>query len=206
MTLNITDLACARGGLTVLSGINFSVLSGTTLILQGPNGIGKTTLLRTIAGLQPAVAGQISVPPDSIAYAAHADGIKPSLTVGENLGFWAALQGTKNIQPALAAMQMEAFANRLAGSLSAGQKRRLGLARLIVSDRSIWLLDEPTVSLDAASTGLFLAMINRHLGQGGSAVIASHLSLDLEQAKRLNLATFAACNTPFITPFDGVTA
>ena len=206
MTLTITNLTCARGGLTVLAGIGFTLLPGHALILQGPNGIGKTTLLRTIAGLQPAQSGQITAPADSIAYAAHADGIKPTLTVQENLSFWAAIFGTRDIAMTLAAMNLTGIADRPAATLSAGQKRRLGLARLAVSGRPIWLLDEPTVSLDAASTALFVAMITRHLGQGGAALIASHIDLGLPHAATLDLTVFARHDRPQTSPFDGVTA
>lgn len=206
MTLKITNLTCARGGLAVLTGVSFALSPGQALILQGQNGIGKTTLLRTIAGLQPPLSGQITLSPDSFAYAAHADGIKSSLTVAENLAFWAAIFGTKDVAPALAALQIAALANRPAGTLSAGQKRRLGLARLLVTGRALWLLDEPTVSLDAASTALFVAMIMRHLGQGGSALIASHIDLGLPDAAILDLTPFAARTARQSTPFDGVTA
>ena len=206
MTLTITSLTCARGGITVLQNLSFSMSPGQALILQGPNGIGKTTLLRTISGLQPAQSGQIAAPQDGFAYAAHADGIKPTLTVRENLAFWAAIFGKRDIAAALDAMNLGALTDRPASTLSAGQKRRLGLARLLVTGRSIWLLDEPTVSLDAASTALFVAMITGHLGQGGAALIASHIDLGLPDAKTLDLTQFAARNLPQTNPFDGVTA
>jgi heme exporter protein A len=206
MTLTVTNLTCARGGLTVLSGVSFKLEHGQALILQGPNGIGKTTLLRTIAGLQPLQSGQITAPADSIAYAAHADGIKPTLTVHENLSFWAAIFGSQNITPALAAMQLTPLQSRPAATLSAGQKRRLGLARLLVTGRPIWLLDEPTVSLDTTSTALFAAMITAHLGQGGSALIASHIDLGLSGSTNLNLTPYANRTTPQSSPFDGITA
>ena len=206
MTLTVTNLACARGGLPVLSGVSFALAPGQVLILQGPNGIGKTTLLRTIAGLQPPQSGQIEAPPDSIAYAAHADGIKATLTVQENLAFWAAIFGLKDTAAAMVAMQLTALQSRPAATLSAGQKRRLGLARLMVTGRPIWLLDEPTVSLDTASTALFTSMIAAHLGQGGSALIASHIDLDLENASLLDLSPYANRAAPQAGPFDGVTA
>lgn len=206
MTLTVTHLACARGGLTVLEGVSFVVNPGQVIVLQGPNGIGKTTLLRTIAGLQSPQSGQIVAPADSIAYAAHADGIKLTLTVRENLSFWAAIFGTQQIAPALVAMQLTALQSRPAATLSAGQKRRLGLARLLVTGREVWLLDEPTVSLDTASIALFAAMMTTHLGQGGSALIASHTDLGLPQSTLLNLAPFAARRSPQANPFDGVTA
>jgi heme exporter protein A len=206
MDLTLSNLACARGGLTVLDGISFTLKPGHAIVLQGPNGIGKTTLLRTIAGLQPAHSGQIVADPDSIAYAAHADGLKPTLTAQENLAFWAAIFGTKDIARALSAMQLTPLANRPAATLSAGQKRRLGLARLLITGRPIWLLDEPTVSLDAASTALFVTMITAHLGQGGSAIIASHIDLGLPSATTLDLTPFATRQAARSNPFDGVTA
>jgi heme exporter protein A len=206
MTLSIINLTCARGGLIVLEGASFSLLPQHALVLHGPNGIGKTTLLRTIAGLQPALDGKIVAPPDSFAYAAHADGIKPTLTVRENLAFWASIFCKPDIAPALAAMNLGSLTDRPASTLSAGQKRRLGLARLMVTGRPIWLLDEPTVSLDVASTALFVAMIHRHLGQGGSAVIASHIDLGLPQTERLDLTVFANRRSPRTNPFEGITA
>ena len=135
MELSVTDLAVARGGLPVLDGITFSVRAGEALILRGPNGIGKTTLLRTIAGLQPPLAGTMNLPAEAIAYAAHADGLKATLTVTENLTFWAAVYGTGAVEGALDRMNLTGLRDRAAMSLSAGQKRRLGLARLLVTGR-----------------------------------------------------------------------
>ena len=206
MDLTLCDIMCARGGVTVLQGISFSLQPGHTLILQGPNGIGKTTLLRTIAGLQPPQSGKISAPNDAFAYTGHADAIKSTLTLGENLAFWAAIFGTKDIGPAVTALQLDHLQSRKAANLSAGQKRRLGLARLLVTGRPIWLLDEPTVSLDAASTELFAAMIAGHLEKGGSAIIASHLDLDLPQSARLDLTPHAAGKSLQSSVFDAVTA
>jgi len=191
MECTVTELACARGGLPVLEGMNFAVAAGQALVLRGPNGIGKTTLLRTIAGLQPALAGAVSLPPDSIAYAAHADGLKATLTVAENLAFWAAVYGTGGVATALARMNLAVLHDRPAGQLSAGQKRRLGLARLLVTGRPLWVLDEPTVSLDTASVALFADVLRAHLVQGGMALIATHIDLAVE-ATVLDLAAFKA--------------
>ncbi len=190
MELVVNDLDVARGGAVVLRGISFRLAAGQALILRGPNGIGKTTLLRTLAGLQPAVSGTISMPPESLAYAGHADGIKAMLSVAENLTFWSEVHGGGDIAPALAAMQLSALRDRVAAHLSAGQKRRLGLARLLVTGRPIWALDEPTVSLDAASVGLFAAALRGHLAGGGAAVIASHIDLGLYEAAALDLGPY----------------
>jgi len=191
MELTVTDLACARGGLPVLEGVSFTLRPGRALLLRGPNGIGKTTLLRTLAGLQPALRGSVSAPPDAITYAAHADGLKATLSVAENLRFWARVFGTKGIEGALSAFNLTELADRQAQNLSAGQKRRLGLARLLVTGRPIWMLDEPTVSLDVASVALFGDAVKAHLDGGGMALIATHIDLGF-QADALDVTPFRA--------------
>lgn len=191
MELVVENLACARGGVPVLEGVGFTLASGRALLLRGPNGSGKTTLLRTLAGLQPALAGRVSAPPETMAYAAHADGLKATLTVEENLRFWALVFGTRDISGALADFNLADLAHRQAQNLSAGQKRRLGLARLLVTGRPIWMLDEPTVSLDAASVDLFAAAVRRHLAGGGAALIATHVGLGFE-AGELDVSRFRA--------------
>lgn len=190
--LSVRDLAVARGGLRALEGVSFDLAAGQALILRGPNGLGKTTLLRCLAGLQPAVQGEIMTAPDSHAYAGHADGLKPALTVAENLHFWASVFGGAPIEPALERMNLRALAGRPAHMLSAGQKRRLGLARLAVTGRPLWLLDEPTVSLDAASVALFARFLRDHLASGGGAVVATHIDLGLPEARVLDLTPFRA--------------
>ena len=191
MDMVIRNLSVARGGVTVLQNVSFTLSPGRALILRGPNGVGKTTMLRVLAGLQPAVAGEVSAPPESLAYGAHADGVKTPLTVRENLAFWARIYRTGDVAPALAAMELTGLAERRAAHLSAGQKRRLGLARMAVTGRAIWLLDEPTVSLDVASMGLFRAMLGAHLTAGGMALIATHIDLGVE-AEVLDLTPFKA--------------
>ena len=190
--LNLSNLAVARGGVTVLQGLTLSVQPGHALILRGPNGSGKTTLLRTLAGLQPPATGTFDLPPDSVAYAAHADGLKSTLSVSENLSFWSHIYGGPSIDHALTALNLTQLTRRRAGELSAGQKRRLGLARLLVTGRPVWLLDEPTVSLDVASVALFADIVRDHLGKKGLAVIATHVDLGLPEAKVLDLEPFRA--------------
>ncbi|WP_299045165.1 heme ABC exporter ATP-binding protein CcmA [uncultured Tateyamaria sp.] len=191
MELTVTDLAVGRGGVPVLAGVSFGLGAGQALVLRGPNGSGKTTLLRTVAGLQAPMAGHVAGAEDRIAYAAHADGLKAALTVSENLGFWASVFGQSEIAPALAAFDLEGLVDRRAGQLSAGQKRRLGLARLMVTGRDVWVLDEPTVSLDAASVALFADAVRGHLARGGSALMATHIDLGLE-AGTLDVSRFRA--------------
>lgn len=176
----VDHLSVARGGVPVLSDVSFTIDAGQALILRGPNGSGKTTLLRTIAGLQPALSGQVTAPEDSIAYAAHADGLKAMLTVAENLQFWAQIFGQSGIDDALNAFHLENLRTRFAGTLSAGQKRRLGLARLLVTGRKFWVLDEPTVSMDSVSVTYFAETVRQHLNAGGLALIATHIDLGLD--------------------------
>lgn len=192
--LEVISLTCARGGMPVLDNVSFQVPAGAALILRGPNGIGKTTLLRTLAGLQPSLAGAVTYPEDEGAYASHADGIKTALTVTENLKFWADVHGAPMPADILETFDLSDLNDRLGGTLSAGQKRRLGLARLGVIGRKVLFLDEPTVSLDRFSVKLFADWLqNTHLAAGGVAVIATHIDLGLD-APELDLTPFKAAN------------
>ena len=137
-----------------------------------------------------------------MAYAGHADGIKTTLTVRENLEFWAEIFATGRIDAALAAFDLVGLSDRAAGALSAGQKRRLGLARMVVTGRPVWVLDEPTVSLDASAVALFAAAVRTHLAGGGMALMATHIDLGLAEARILDVAPYRA-KAPAHDDFDG---
>ena len=200
MTFTVTDLSCRRGEITVLRDVTFSVAAGEALVLRGPNGAGKTTLLRTLAGLTPPVRGAVDA--DVCAYAAHADGLKSQLTVAENLIFWARVFGRRDIAPAVHAFDLRALLDRRAADLSAGQKRRVALARLPLTARPVWLMDEPTVSLDAANVALFGRAVAVHLQTGGCAILATHIDLGLPDTRTLDVTCFAARQTDDTTdPF-----
>jgi heme exporter protein A len=195
------NLTVERGERTILRGLSFTAAAGEALVLVGPNGAGKTTLLRTIAGfLRPADGtirldggeGDQSVGEQSH-FVGHANAIKANLTVAENVGFWAQYLGSKTdleqrVDAALDHFAISDLAEFPAAYLSAGQKRRAGLARLLVAKRPLWLLDEPTVSLDAASTRLLSGAVNAHLEQGGLVIAATHLPLGFAKARELDLS------------------
>ncbi|MFD0860396.1 heme ABC exporter ATP-binding protein CcmA [Roseovarius aquimarinus] len=192
MLLTAHNLSVTRGGIAVLEGVSLALAPGRALVLRGPNGAGKTTLLRTLAGLQPPLAGSIEAEEGGLVYAGHADGIKSALSVRENLAFWAAIFAGGDVASALAAYALEPLAERPAAALSAGQKRRLGLARLIVARRPVWLLDEPTVSLDRDATAMFAAALRAHLAGGGAAIVATHIELGLDEAETLDVGPYKA--------------
>lgn len=191
--IEVTDLTVGRSGRAVLAHLSFQLRPGAALRLVGPNGSGKTTLLRCLAGLAPPMSGDIAVDPETLIYAGHLDGVKPALTVAETLTFWGAVfgTGTTRLEAALSAFDLSALAARPAGLLSAGQKRRLGLARLIVANRPLWLLDEPTVALDTQAVAQFGTVVEAHVAAGGAALMATHIPLGLE-AETLDIAPFKA--------------
>ncbi len=201
MEFSVQNLACRRGPVTVLSGVGFAIASGDALILRGPNGAGKTTLLRCLAGLTPPEAGSFSFSPDQVAYGAHADGLKGQLTVAENLEFWAQVYGAASIAPALDAFDLTDLLTRRAADLSAGQKRRVSLSRMTLTERPIWALDEPTVSLDAENVARFAKAVGRHLEGGGVALIATHIDLGLPKAQVLDIGQFRAAPEAGQDPF-----
>ena len=188
--LKVSNLSVARGGVSLLQDVTFEVQAGQALVLRGPNGIGKTSLLRCISGLQTPTAGEISAP-ESVAYAAHADGLKGQLSVLENLKFWADIYGGRGPEAALLAYDLEDLAQRPTANLSAGQKRRLGLARMLVTGCELWVMDEPTVSLDVQNVTKFRTVLQAHLQAGGGAVLTTHIDLELS-VESLDLTGYIA--------------
>jgi heme exporter protein A len=197
MRLAGRSLACVRGGREVFAGLDFSVDSGEALVVTGRNGAGKTSLLRMIAGLLVPAAGELVLEggdkeltvPEQAHYLAHRDALKPSLSVGENLRFWASYLGAPadRTAAALAAVGLGELIALPAGYLSAGQRRRLSIARLVAAPRPIWLLDEPTAALDTAAQGRLAELMRDHLAGGGLIVAATHGPLGLERTKELRM-------------------
>jgi heme exporter protein A len=195
MRLNATGLAARRGGRPVFDGVSFTIAGGELLAVTGPNGSGKSTLLRIVAGLLPPAAGTVALDPDPAEgiggeahYIGHADALKPVLTVAANLKFWRrVLRGAGSIDEALDAVGMARLADLPVSTLSAGQKRRVALARLLVAPRPLWLLDEPTGALDAAAEAMLGRLMTRHLAGGGIAIAATHRPLPVTAAARLSL-------------------
>ena len=200
MQLVVENLAVRRGSREVFSGLSLALAPGEGLLLTGPNGAGKTTLIRAIAGLLRPDSGSVRL--DGLEDDAevgpnchlvgHQNGIKASMTVGENLRFWAKyLGGGADVEPALKRLGLASIEDLPAGYLSAGQKRRLGLARLLVAKRPLWLLDEPTVSLDTVSTAILAAIVAEHVAEGGMAIAATHIPLGIAAMRELKLGVAA---------------
>lgn len=196
--LSLDNLSLDRAERRVVDGVSARVNSGAALLLLGPNGSGKSTLLRAMAGLLPPAAGRIAWDGVDIATSAeahrarlcfvgHQDAVKPGLSVVENLRFWGGLgSGPQQVDAALAAFALAPLADRPGRFLSAGQKRRLALCRLVLRPAELWLLDEPTTALDAAARAAFGALLRAHLARGGIAAIATHEELGVP-AQRLML-------------------
>jgi heme exporter protein A len=189
MRLSGRGLRCIRGGREVFSGLDFSVAAGEALAVTGPNGAGKTSLLRLIAGLLTSSGGSIDLDggdgeltlAEQAHYLGHRDALKPALSVLENLGFWRDFLGgdVSDAGDRLAAVGLDHAAQLPAVVLSAGQRRRLSIARLLTVRRPVWLLDEPTSALDTAGQTMFAALMQDHLARGGLIVAATHAPLGI---------------------------
>ena len=187
---------CVRGGREVFSELDFTAASGEALAVTGPNGSGKTSLLRIVAGLLTLAAGSIGLEDgdreltvaEQAHYLGHRDAMKPALSVLENLVFWRDFLGGEalNAAESLVAVGLDHAAHLPAAYLSAGQRRRLSIARLVVVRRPIWLLDEPTSALDTAGQSLFATLMRDHLARGGLIIAATHAPLGME-AKELRI-------------------
>lgn len=199
--LVVENLVVLRGSRAVVEGLSFRAGSGEALILAGANGTGKTTLLRALAGFLRAESGSIRLDggdadktlAEQAHVVGHANAVKTHLAVRENIAFWASYFGVSGadsaavVSAALNQFALGELEDFPAGYLSAGQKRRLGLCKLLVANRPLWLLDEPTVSLDTASTAVLADAINAHTKAGGIAIAATHMPLGLERARELRL-------------------
>lgn len=203
MRLLAENVSVDRGGRRIVDSVDFVLSDGEGLILSGPNGAGKSTLLRAIAGLLPLASGALTLDGESeeiaasLHYVGHAEGMKPALTVRDNLAFWSSFLAREQAGAALAPVDaLDAFGlahviDIPAGYLSAGQKRRVALARLLVAPRPIWLLDEPTTALDVRAQGALAAVMARHRAGGGIVLAATHSPVGLENAAELRLGVVA---------------
>lgn len=205
-TFAAENLTCVRGGRAVFARLSFRLDSGQALFLLGPNGSGKSSLLRLLAGLLHPTAGALSWDGQAVGddeqahgarlhYVGHHDAVKPVLSVAETLRFWARLHGGDSearVETAMAVFAISHLAEVPGRLLSAGQKRRVNLARLIAAPAPLWLLDEPSVALDKASVKALEAAMAEHRANGGMVIVSTHADIDLPDAHILRLDDFAA--------------
>lgn len=197
MRLLAQDLVCERGHRQVFGGLSFAVAAGEALLVVGRNGAGKSSLLRMIAGLVRVAGGALRLEggedeltlAEQVHYLGHQDALKPALSVGENLLFWSRFfEGSQAaVAPALERVGLAKLDHLPAAFLSAGQRRRLSIARLLAARRPVWLLDEPTTALDVAAQGVLAGLMREHLADGGIILAATHGPIGLESARELRI-------------------
>jgi len=203
MSFSAQNLACQRADQLIFENISFALSPGEAIWVQGRNGAGKSSLLRVCARLLDPLAGSVLWQGEDIFvesesyvgsyhYLGHQDGLKPALTVRENISFWAGFHGEPDVEKALGEFELSALAETPAGLLSQGQKKRTSLARLAASPAELWILDEPLSALDQHYITLFIERLMRHLANGGMALFATHQDLQLEKVQYLNLDNRAA--------------
>ncbi len=190
ISLITEKLAASRGGFALFENLSFELYSGQALRITGPNGSGKTTLLRCLAGLVRSDSGSMSkLDENQLHYLGHLNAMKPQLTLAENLNFWAKMQNGGDINSAVRSLNLSRLINLPFSVLSSGQKRRVAIARLLLSPRPIWLLDEPTVGLDSGSIAIVETVLEHHLAQGGIVIAATHTPLGKDNWQTLELQT-----------------
>ena len=199
MRLEADNLAGERGGETIFAGLSFVLGDGEALVVTGPNGSGKSTLLRIICGLLTPQAGTVELTEDGATlpvraachYLGHQNAMKPALSVAENLSFWQKFNGDMQmeIDEALEAVDLPGVEHLPFGYLSTGQKRRVSIAKLLVSHRPLWIVDEPTAGLDKASEIRFAEIMRGHMREGGMIVAATHIPLGLESVRALDMTS-----------------
>lgn len=207
MRLVATDLSARRGEDLIFAGVSFALSAGEALVVTGPNGVGKSTLLRTLAGLIAPESGAVRLDgaggsaahlAEHAHYLGHQNAMKRELTVRENLSFWQSFMANEDGGPTLSvpeaaeAVGLGEITHLPFGYLSAGQQRRMAMAKLLVAHRPVWLLDEPTSALDAASEALFAGIVAEHCTAGGIVVAATHRPLGLADPKRLEMNDYRA--------------
>lgn len=200
MRLEAENLAGERGGDTIFADLTFGLDSGEALVVTGPNGSGKSTLLRIIAGLLDRQTGRVELTDEGVSvpvagachYLGHQNAMKPVLSVRENLLFWQKFNGAAalDIDEALEAVDLPGVEHLPFGYLSTGQKRRVSIAKLLVSHRPLWIVDEPTAGLDKASEARFAELMRDHMRDGGLIVAATHIPLGLEGVKTLDMSAY----------------
>ena len=196
MHIELSNICCARGGQAVLQNVSFSLGLGQCVLLRGGNGTGKTTLLKTLAGLANPSSGRLKIDAESSVFLAHSNGLKPALSVAENLHFWARIYYADKTQLAsvITDLHLTALRDYPAHTLSAGQCRRVAFGRILLAKATIWLLDEPLAALDKDNANLIKTIIESHC-KTGMAVISTHQDLNLPHTTDIDLTQFRPAQT-----------